>query len=447
MDFGPPQLLATLRRLPPAYRYWVGFSGGLDSHVLLYAMAALRPALAPGEVRAVHVNHGLSPHAGAWANHCLAECARLEVPCRVLTVDARPRRGEGPEAAAREARYGAIAAFLAPGDCLVTAHHQDDQAETVLLQLLRGAGPHGMAGMPEQVLLGAGVHIRPLLAYPRRVLHRYATANSMHWIEDESNRNVNLERNFLRHEILPRLQEHWPAAARTLDRAAAHYREAALLLDGMAAEDLHRAGTSDPRALSLTQLAGLGAARARNVIRYWLKRLGLPLPGTEHMHQIERQLFTASPDRSPRVCWPGVEMRRYRDRVYAFAPAPVDHRNAGRAWDLTRDVSVPAGGGILSAHQEIGAGVSAELCYSHDVAVSFRQGGERCRPVGSPHSRTLKNLFQERGIPPWERERVPLVFIGGLLAAVADYWICHPFAAEPHERGIVFHWSGPDARR
>jgi len=445
MDFSPRQLLTALKQHPGAHRYWVGYSGGLDSHVLLHAMVALQAALAPGEVRAIHVNHGLSPHAKAWAEHCQKVCRDLGVSCDVAAVDARPVNGEGPEAAARRARYAAIAQVMVAGDCLVTAHHQDDQAETVLLQLLRGAGPHGLSGMPAHAPFGPGSHARPLLAFTRRSLHHYATVHGLAWIEDESNVNVNLERNYLRHEILPRLRRHWPAASRTLDRAARHSQAAAAMLDAMAQEDLARVSGPDPQCLSLVELAALGPARMRNTLRYWLRQRGLPLPGSEHMDQVAAQMFAAPADREPRVSWPGAEMRRYRDRLYAFPPAGEFGTDETFPWDITQAMTLPPGGGVLSAREQIGAGVRAELCYSGAVAVCFRKGGERCQPVGAAHSRTLKNLFQERGIPPWVRERTPLVYIGGRLAAVADLWICQPFAARPGERGIVFHWQRCDA--
>lgn len=443
MEFSPRQLLHILNQLPAARRYWVGYSGGLDSHVLLHAMAGLRPALAPREVHAIHIDHGLSPHAQAWVEHCLAECRRLAVHCRVVAVDARPYNGEGPEAAARRARYAAIAGAMTAEDCLVTAHHQDDQAETVLLQLLRGAGPHGLAGMPAHAPFGPGVHARPLLPFARSALYRYASDHGLSWVEDESNANVNLERNYLRHEILPRLKRHWPAATRTLDRAAGHCREAVSMLEAAAADDLALVSGPDAHSLSIAGLTVLGPARLRNTLRYWLRLRGLNLPGSEHMIQIEAQLFSAPADRAPRVCWPGVEMRRYRDQLYAFPAMAARSADGMYAWDITQVMTLPAGGGTLSARERIGAGVRAELCYSDAVAVSFRRGGERCQPVGATHHRTLKNLFQEQGIPPWVRARTPLVFIDGRLAAVADLWICQPFAARPGERGIVFHWQRP----
>lgn len=443
MVFSPRRLLTVLRRLPDAPRYWVAYSGGLDSHVLLHAMCELRPALAPAGVAAVHVDHGLSPHARAWADHCVSVCEDLAVTCRVLAVDATPVRGEGPEAAARRARYGAIAAVMAAGDCLLTAHHRGDQGETVMLQLLRGAGPRGLAGMPPYAPFAAGGHARPLLSFTRRELHAYAEDRGLVWVEDESNANPALERNYLRREILPRLRAHWPAVDRTLVRVAAHQRDAAALLEDIAVQDLAELGEPPHRNLSIEALKRLGGARRRNVIRHWLRRCRLPLPSAEQLRQIEVHLFGAADDRMPHVAWPGAEVRRYRDRLYASAPLPQAPPRGVLAWDVCRQAALPCADGVLSAHEQVGAGVKADLCYSAPVTVRFRQGGERCQPAGTDCSRTLKNLFQEMGVPPWMRGRIPLVYVGDRLAAVADYWVCHPFQAHGQERGVVFHWQRP----
>lgn len=442
MTFSPPQLLDILNRHPDTSGYWIAYSGGLDSHVLLHAMANLRPRLAPRRVRAVHVDHGLSPHAKAWARHCAAVCEGLGIECTVVAVDAKPARGDSPEAAARQARYGALAGLLAPAETLLTAHHQGDQAETVLLQLLRGAGPHGLAAMPEQAPFAAGSHARPLLAFGRAELRAYAEAAHLSWVEDESNADVALDRNYLRREVLPRLRGRWPAVDRTLTRVAGHSREAAAMLDEIAAQDLRAVATPHDGALSIARLGRLDGPRLRNAVRYWLRQRRLPLPTREQLAEIEHRLLAAGCDRSPRVCWPGAEVRRYRDSLHAFAPLPDAPPGAVLDWDMASPAELP-GGGTLYARACPGAGVKAELCYSAPVTVRYRRGGERCRPAGTQYTRTVKNLFQEQGIPPWMRARIPLVYIGERLAAIADYWVCHPFQAQPQEQGMVFHWRRP----
>ncbi|MDX1250874.1 MAG: tRNA lysidine(34) synthetase TilS [Gammaproteobacteria bacterium] len=440
------RLLGALNHLPPTRRWWVAYSGGRDSTVLLHTLAGLRPLLpADLELRAVHVDHGLSRHSGEWARHCEAACAVLGIPCQTLRVNAKPQPGESPEAAARQARYRAIAALIEPADGLLTAHHQDDQAETLLLQLLRGAGPHGLAAMPAHVPFSKGFIARPLLGFARDELAAYAAQHSLSWIEDPSNSDTGFNRNHLRHAVMPRLTERWPACAATLSRAAGHAAEAAVLLDALADGDLQTMRSSRPDTLAVTPLLQLSAARARNALRRWFKKLDLPAPWTSHLDRIQTDVLRAAEDSMPCVRWPGAEVRRYRDILYAMRPLPPHDPGAVLQWDMAQPLTLPDGS-LLTARTVIGGGLKTSLCHAQPVTVRFRQGGERCRPAGRGHTHELKKLFQERGIPPWQRERIPLIFVGDQLAAVVGLWICEPFQAEGGEEGIVVEWNDPYPR-
>ncbi len=427
-----------LQGLPDAPRYWLAYSGGRDSHVLLHATAALRRQL-PGELRAIHVDHGLSPDAPRWAAHCRMVCKGLDVPLRIRRVDARPRRGESPEAAARRARYEAIADLMAPGDCLLTAHHQDDQAETLLLQLLRGSGPHGLAAMPEKAPLAGGWHLRPLLDFNRAALAAYAEQQGLQWVEDESNFDTGIRRNYLRHQVFPLLATLWPAASATLARSAAHCAEAATLLDALAAEDLARAATAEPHRLSIPALRALDGPRRRNLLRYWLRGLKLPLPRTAHLQRIEKDLLEAAPDRMPVLRWEGVELRRYRDGLHALRPrAPCDQTQVLH-WEPPQTLALPGNNGLLTARAVTGCGLAQASCRARRVSVRIRQGGERCL-MADGHHQSLKKLLQARGIPPWERECLPLIYIGNELAAVAGLWESPAWQAGPGEPGWRIEW-------
>lgn len=452
-DTFPQHLLDTLKCFPPTRRYWVGYSGGRDSSVLLHALAGLRADL-PGdlEIRAVHVNHGLSVHAAAWSQHCETVCAALNMTCQILRVNAKPVSGESPEAAARGARYQALAALIEAGDVLLTAHHQDDQAETLLLQLLRGAGPHGVAAMPACAALGQGWLARPLLDVTAAVLANYAEQHKLAWIEDPSNFDTGFGRNYLRHDIMPHLKRQWPAVSRTLSRAAAHAAEAAGLLDALADSDMRHVRGPTPDTLSVSGLLGLDNARQRNVLRRWLKRLNLPVPTAKHLQHIQHDMLHSASDSIPCVrwmsaeahcyqgaearCYQGAEIRRYRDSIYAMSPLPMHDANISLVWDMREPLALP-GVGAFRATPTIGEGINASLLPGNLATVKFRQGGERCRPVGRGHTHELRKLFQEQGIPPWQRERLPLIYIGGELAAVAHLWVCEPFQAMPNEPGIV----------
>ncbi len=437
MAFSPEALLQQIGALPSAGRYWVAFSGGMDSSVLLHTMALLRERLS-APIQAVHVDHGLSPLSGKWSQVCLARCAVLGIPCDELKIDASPERGEGPEAAARRARYEALASLLEPGELLLTAHHRGDQAETVLLQLLRGTGPHGLAGMPACRRFGRGWLARPLLPFQRESLHAYAQAQGIEWVDDPSNFDTALRRNFLRHEILPRLLTRYPAAEEVLARSAERFGEVATLLDELADEDLPSVQCGGGRA-SVAALKRLSPARRRNVLRRWLRGRGLPTPDAVHLNRIVDEVLEAGPDATPLVAWRGAEVRRYRDELHAMAPLP--ERPAGEvSWELGGPLVLPGGLGQLVARTERGRGVAMAALTGRAVTVRFRQGGERCRPAGRHETHALKKLFQEAAVPPWERQLFPLIHIDGVLASVPGLWTCQPFAAQRGEQGVCFEW-------
>jgi tRNA(Ile)-lysidine synthase len=398
----------------------VAYSGGLDSTVLLHALAALRPRLGPA-LEAVHVHHGLQGEADAWVRACERTCRSLGVPLRVLEVDARPAPGESPEAAARRARYRALGGVLDAQTCLATAHHLDDQAETLLLQLLRGAGPAGLAAMPVIARLGAGWHVRPLLGCPREALHDYARRHGLSWVEDASNLDTRYGRNYLRQRVLPVLRQRWPSASRTLARAAHHQAEAAELLGELAEQDRATAPGSRPGTLSVRALAGLSQARQANLLRHWIRGLGLPVPDARQLAQVRAQALGAHAGRSPCVRWSGAELRRYRDDLHAMAPLPPHDPAMVLRWDPSAPLPIPHLGLELRPWdlQRLGVAVAGQ-----GLTVRFRRGGERCRPAGAPHHRSLKKLFQEAGVPPWERERIPLIYAHGRLAAVMGHWAC-----------------------
>ena len=291
--------------------------------VLLDALAALRAQL-PVIVSAVHVHHGLSPNADAWAAFCAAECEKRGVALALRRVQVERAPGDSLEATARTARFSALA--TADADAVALAHHADDQAETLLLQLLRGAGPHGLSAMPASRTAGGPALIRPLLALPRAALETYARQHDVAWIDDESNADTGLRRNFLRHEIAPRLAAAFPGYPATLVRAAAHSAEAALLLDELAALDAGDAAGSGDEAATLDR-AGLAALaqrslpRARNVLRWFLRRRGLPPPSTARLAAMLLQFVHAAPDARVRVAHAGVELGIFRGRIVVHAPA------------------------------------------------------------------------------------------------------------------------------
>lgn len=421
--------------IPLTTSFIVAYSGGRDSHALLHALCSLRDTH-DVSLRAVHVDHGLQPASRAWSEHCVRICANLQVPIAVERIEVRPEGEESIEAAARRLRYERLAVHLRPAEVLLTAHHQDDQAETVLLALLRGAGMHGLAAMPESAEFGVGRRARPLLGFSRSAIAAYVQAQGLSWMEDTSNRDERWSRNFLRAQVLPLLESRWPAAARVLARAAANSAKTATLLDEIAHADMALCrGNNDDASLSLAALRHLSSARQRNLVRYWIRRNGFQAPSARHLDRILDQ--ADRPSRSGHACvdWPDVQVHRYRDRLTIRPRRPESDRGLVLPWQPPQALEIPDIGWRLSAVAEPGAGLSQARVAHVALTLRLRQGGEICQLAGRAHHHKLKKLLQGAGVPPWERERLPLIYADGELAAVGDRWVCAPFAAQPNEPG------------
>lgn len=417
----------------------IAYSGGIDSHTLLHSLCQLR-ADTGWTINALHVNHQLQADADKWAQHCQQICSDLDVPCEVGRIQVEDH-GEGIEAAARRLRYTWLANHIEDNDALLTAHHLDDQAETILLQLLRGSGVRGLAGMSMVSRFSAGILVRPLLEFERSDLEIYARRNGLHWVEDTSNRDIRRSRNFIRHRLLPMLQEHWLQTKRVLVRGGQHAREATTLLDAIALEDLRSSivsedGGDGDAVLSVPALLNLSVERRRNLLRHWIRQLTLPVPATLHMDQIDDIVVRSTRSRHAAVVWPGAEVRRYRDQLFAMTRLLNPDPGMKVAWNLSQPIEVPGTGYVLNCKASMGHGLSREKVDQGTVTVRLRQGGETCHLPGRSHHHKLKKLLQEAGIPPWQRHRLPLIFVDEDLAAVADRWVCAPYAAQHDEPGL-----------
>jgi tRNA(Ile)-lysidine synthase len=420
---------ALSEHLRPGARVAVALSGGADSMVLLDATAA-RAARHELSLSAIHVQHGLSPNAERWAEFCAAQCALRGVPLATHRLQLERRRGESLEALARAARYACLLA--SDVDAVALAHHADDQAETLLLQLLRGAGAHGLSAMA-RYRPGRPAVLRPLLGLTRATLIAYAAARALAWIDDESNAERRHARNFLRHEVAPLLAARFPGYPATLVRAARHQAEAAELADALAAIDA--AGVLAADGLDREGLAALPAARARNVLRWFLRAEGLRPPSEARLAEMLRQLERAAPDANPRIAHDGAEIGCHRGRIVLHAPRGSTFV---RAWDGESELCLP--GGSLVFERAHGTGVAAAKLALAPVTLRSRAGGERIRLAANRPARAVKRLLQEAHMPPWERDALPLLWSGDELVAVPGIGVALAYQAAPDEAGWRVVW-------
>jgi tRNA(Ile)-lysidine synthase len=409
----------------------VALSGGLDSMVLLHALAAMPAARARG-LRALHVHHGLHAEADAWRMHCETACSALRVPLRTMRVAVPRDHGEGLEAAARHARHAAFADEMDEGEVLVLAHHRDDQSETFLMRALRGSGVDGLGAMQAWRAFARGWLWRPLLERPRAELESYAEAHGLHWIDDPSNDDTRFDRNFLRQRVLPLLRERWPHADTSFARSAGLCSDAARLLGEGDAHALAQLRTADPRVLDRGALRALASARRARVLRHWIAELGLPPLPAEGIARFEAEVLDARDDADPRFAWQGAAIRAWRDLLHADRQYPALSSDWRCEWDGLAPAIVP---GVGELHLEGGRRFDAP------VTVHARQGGERITLPARDHSHALKHVLQELGIPPWERECLPLVSNAqGELLAAGDFVYSAAFDSWLLRNGLRLRW-------
>jgi tRNA(Ile)-lysidine synthase len=434
--------------ITPGKRLVLGLSGGVDSVVLLDVLAHLEPDLR-FELTALHVNHQLSPNAASWARFCRAICRERGIPCRVAKVTVA--RGNSIEGAARKARYAALERMRS--ECIALAHNADDQAETVLLQLLRGAGVRGLAAMPlvrirrgrlrtpqsERTRVhNASTIVRPLLDVPRAEIERYARDRRLEWIEDESNDEAAYLRNWLRHEIIPRIAMRVPGYRSTLSRAANHLGEAAAVLDELA--HLDAGDALQTLTISIVHLRALSFARAKNAVRLMIAAGGWDMPDAERLEEGLRQALTAKADAELHVTLGECELRRHAGVLHVL-PRRHTLSKAVVCWTGEREIALPGLGGVLTMTPRRGSGISTARLSSGPVTIRAREGGERLQPDAARPRRTVKNLMQEARVPSWERDRLPFIYCGNELVCVPGLGVDHRYRACAGEAAVVPVWQ------
>ncbi len=413
----------------------IAFSGGLDSCVLLHAIVQAKKTL-DFDFKVMHVHHGLSPNADKWGDFCKQTCLSYQVPLEVVKVEVQKGAGIGLEAAAREARYKALHAARA--DYIMLAHHRDDQAETLLLQLMRGAGPKGLSAMAakdkNRCLL------RPLLDISRQEIEVYAKGNQLAWIDDESNLDTKYDRNYCRHEIMPVIKARFPAADETLARSASHIAEASELLDELAQLDAQTC-LHDGR-IAVKKLSELTLPRVKNLFRWWLSSMEFLSPSKDRLDEILKQVMTASADAKIKILLDNATntyLRRYQGSIFVESHAAHDATEIAMIWQGESALTMPDGTQLVF-ERKVGEGLAIDRLGGYKLRIASRQGGERFKPDLIRPTRTLKHLLQEANMPPWQRERLPLVYLDDTLAVVPNVGVECNMQATQRDMGLVITW-------
>jgi tRNA(Ile)-lysidine synthase len=416
----------------------VALSGGGDSAALLAVVAELAGTVRGLPLRAVHIDHGLQPAAVPFREACAALCADLSIPLTVIAAVVQMPPGVSLEAAARDARYAALALELKYGECLLTAHHSQDQAETLLLQALRGAGLKGMSAMPTSRPLGRGWHLRPVLDVSRDELLDCGAGSSRGCAIDPMNQDLRFDRSYLRSRVWPLIETRWPGSAAVLSRTARHVAEAQQFLDSAAA--VHVARLRDGDALSLPGLRALAPKERINALRYWLRGADVEPPSTARLTEALRQMLDAQADHLPAIVWSNYSLRRYRQRVF-LTPAVVPRLEGKRLWPVSAGSSLDLGPGLgrLLWVEQMG-GLDDERL-PETVIVRPREGGETLKPAAQARTQSVQHLCQSQGVLPWLRDALPYIHAGNSLIAIADLWLESRWCAPTGRAGLAVMWE------
>lgn len=431
------ELQAALHRSAVS-RLLLAYSGGLDSSCLLHAVTQLRKG-SDFQIRAIHINHGIHPESDEWQRHCEQTCTLMGIE---LVSERLELGSQTSEDDARRARYKAFEAALRRGETLLMAHHLDDQLETLLLRLARGSGLSGLSGMPHERRLGHGQLLRPWITLKRSDLQRYAEQEQLHWVEDTSNSGVLYDRNYCRNQLLPLVEQRWPAYRESWSKSQTLLAESAELLAELARDDVSRLSESGQE-LDLTELQTLSPVRQRNALRHWLSELGLELPGWQQLHQLQNEFIAGRSDSRNVFDLGQFYIQRFQQRLYV-----LQHPSEGKilqpcVWDCAAQSDLQlTGNGRLLANATLSAGISST--HAGALQVRYREGGESVRLPGRPE-KTLKKLLQEEHVPPWLRERLPLIFADDQLVCVPGLGVADKFGAGEGEEGWEIHWEPPES--
>ena len=435
----PEQLITFLEEFKTHDRYVLAISGGKDSIALAHLFFSIKEKI-NHSIEMVYVDHGLQEVSNEWGDFCREQASKFGFEFQQLTVNCRPVAGESIEAWARDARYNLLSTLADENTLVFTGHHQDDQAETLLLRLFRGTGVRGMACMQVARKLGKGLLIRPLLNISSKQIDQYVSINNLSWVHDKSNDDKSFDRNYLRQEIKPLIEKRWPEFQKSISRIIAYQQEAGELLDVLAVNDLQTVCDDDKTSINIDKLKVYSKARIKNLLMCWIKGQHFLAPNHQHIEEIINHSIFASDDRLPLVNWADIEVRKYKNRLYLLKTKKLE--------SIKDEIKISFHDSIIINEEQVkwqiveGKGIAKHFQDKSHFSLQFRRGGEKIKLANRGISKTIKQLFQENSVLPWKRESFPLIYIDNKLAAIPGICTDDYFAAKENEPGIVFHWTG-----
>ncbi|MAS81299.1 MAG: tRNA lysidine(34) synthetase TilS [Legionellales bacterium] len=426
-----------LNTFPQTKKIWIACSGGMDSSVLLHLVFSHREKIGKS-FGVIYVDHGIQRQSDEWGDFCRSQCDYYGLSFTQININEKVPKCSSVEAWARKKRYELIAQVMNKGDLLFTAHHQDDQVETFFLQALRGAGPRGLSSMPIYKDIANATHVRPLLNYCRSELKLYAEENRLSWQVDPSNMDTKFDRNYLRHSVIPVFEKRWSSYRKTILRSLEHQQECASLMREIGLEDFKN--VSHKKQLSLNLLRNFSVTRQKNIIFIWLQKLELESPNSKHINQIISDLINSKSDNENCVNWKNIEVRKYKKLLYAFRRKHKNIDSINLKWEIPSPLKIM--NETLIVKTEIGCGLSKKNIENKNISVQYRVGGEKLRLNNFSKSKTVKQLFQERGVLPWERDRFPMIYVNGMLVAIPGMCTDIGYLAADDEPSWKIVWSG-----
>lgn len=416
-------------------KFCIAFSGGMDSTVLLHVMKNIIDE--KSQIRAIHINHNIVDNSKVWTKTCKSICKNFGIDIEIISLEVT-HNGYGLEAAARDERYKKLKEKLYENEYLLTAHHEEDQMETVFLRMARGTGLDGLQGINEKYSFGEGIIFRPMLEVSKTSVMDYAKEHQLKWVEDSSNQDTHFDRNFLRKKIIPQFRERWPSIASSVSRLSQLSAQNIKILNQIAEEDI--GPIANMNELPLAKLLDKSFERANNMLRYIILANGMSIPSMKTLQDGLKEMLDPETDKSV-IAWKDYCIRKYKNHLYFLSnsdlePNKVDVRIP---WEIGKTVNLGENIGTIEATFIHGDGLSIEKC-ENKLTISYRQGGELIKPIGHRINKSLKNLFQENQILPWMRDKIPLIYYQDELVSVADLWFNQNYVASQNEAGFVVNW-------